>query len=269
MIPTNPSSETESEAEKKVFDALRSLDDSYTVFHSYDILTRNLENKLIDVEIDFLIFQQNLGLLILEVKGGSISCDGKQWLQNNRPLKTSPYHQAKQNKYAVANYLEKRLGKTSPISFGHAVCFPDVFTGINDLPAEADHSITITGNEIPYLNKVIPTILDNYQKSTHKSLNSRESDVIRKALIPVFEYGTSLVDMMGIAEQQLFRLTEEQCNYLVFIGDRKWVLVKGCAGTGKTVLALKKAGELALDGKDILLLCYNVPLGQLLKKSTC
>jgi hypothetical protein len=43
MIPANLSIKTESKAEEKVFYALRnSLDDSHTVFHSFDLLARNL-----------------------------------------------------------------------------------------------------------------------------------------------------------------------------------------------------------------------------------
>jgi len=269
MIPANLSFKTESKAEERLFYALRdSLDNSHTVFHSFDLPVRNLQNKIIDAEIDFLIFQQKKGLLTLEVKGGSIGCDGDKWLQNGKPLKESPYQQAKRNKYAISNYLEQRLGRKLPMSPGHAVCFPDVFTEMTDLPAEADPSLTITGNEIPHLQKVIPDILGNFKKDTHNSLGIKESEFVRKALIPVFEYGTSLADMIGVAEQKIFTLTEEQCNYLDFIGDRKRVLVKECAGTGKTVLALKKTRELALDGKKVLLVCYNIPLGQQLKKST-
>ena len=67
MIPAHLSYETGSKAEEKVFYALRkSLDDSHTVFHSFDLPVRNLQNKLIDAEMDFLIFQQEQGLLALE-----------------------------------------------------------------------------------------------------------------------------------------------------------------------------------------------------------
>ena len=98
MIPANLSFKTESKAEEKVFYALRnSLDDSHTIFHSFDLPVRNLKNRLIDAEIDFLIFKQKQGLLALEVKGGSIGYNGEQWLQNSKPLKESPYQQAKKN----------------------------------------------------------------------------------------------------------------------------------------------------------------------------
>jgi superfamily II DNA or RNA helicase len=150
---------------------------------------------------------------------------------------------------------------------GHAVCFPDVFSEMSNLPADADPGITITGSLLNHLSDVIPDIFKNFKDDKHRFVNAQESEVVRKTLIPVFEYGTSIVDLMGAAEQKIFSLTDEQCEWLDTLGNRKRVLVKGCAGTGKTILALKKARELAQDGKRVLLLCYNVPLGRHLVES--
>jgi superfamily I DNA and RNA helicase len=43
--------------------------------------------------------------------------------------------------------------------------------------------------------------------------------------------------------------------------------VRGGAGTGKTVLALEAARRFAEDGKDVLLVCFNKPLGEYLRAS--
>jgi len=202
MIPAALSHKTGGRAEEKLFYALRdSLDNSYTIFHSFDLLARNLQRSIIDVEIDFLIFSHKQGLLSLEVKGGIIKHDGEKWYQNNIPLDESPYKQAERNKYAISTYLEKRLGKKLPMILAHAVCFPDVFTKMDTLPAEADEHITITGNLIPHLDSVILSILDNFKKNTHRPLRDDESEAVRRTLIPEFEYGASLADMIGTAEQ--------------------------------------------------------------------
>ena len=268
MIPNTFSPQTESQAEIKVFESLKnSLDDSYTVFHSFDIMARNLENRLIDVEIDFLIFSIKHGILILEVKGGSIAYDGTRWLQNGNPLSRSPYSQARDNKYAISDFLKKRLNVHNKITMGHAVCFPDVFTPITNLPAEAETSISLTGKELPHIDSIITTIMESYKKDQHKSTSNAESEIIRKILMPQFEYGTSLTDMIGIADQKILKLTDEQCSLLDFLGDRHRVLINGGAGTGKTVMALKKAREFALADKKVLLLCFNRPLKEVLEKS--
>jgi hypothetical protein len=78
----------------------------------------------------------------------------------------------------------------------------------------------------------------------------------------------SLVELIESARRDVRRLTREQVRVLEFLGDRRQVLIQGCAGTGKTMLALKKARDLALAGKSVLLLCYNKPLGQWLERVT-
>jgi DNA-binding transcriptional ArsR family regulator len=271
MIPATISPDNESKAEAKLFFALKksSLDDSYFIFHSLDILSRNLQNKFIDGEVDFLIFCQRFGLLAVEVKGGVIKYDGAaaQWFQNNKPLEESPYHQAMKNKFAVSAYLQRQLGKKPSLSLGHAACFPDVFTKIANVPAEAAPEITITGTELNYLEVASPSIMDHFSKQDQKSLNKTDAKYVRETLTGVFEYGASLVDLMGQAEHRVFRLTEEQYSALDTLYERKKALIKGYAGTGKTILAIKKAKELAQEGKKVLILCFNKLLGEYLKKS--
>jgi hypothetical protein len=78
----------------------------------------------------------------------------------------------------------------------------------------------------------------------------------------------SLAELIESARRDVRRLTREQVRVLEFLGDRHRVLIQGCAGTGKTMLALKKARDLALTGRSVLLLCYNKPLGQWLERVT-
>jgi len=70
---------------------------------------------------------------------------------------------------------------------------------------------------------------------------------------------------MQCAEQELLRLTDEQMRILDLLRDTKRLVVKGCAGSGKTLLALEKATRLARDGKYVQLLCYSIPLAQWLQ----
>ncbi|RMF92410.1 MAG: DUF2075 domain-containing protein [Candidatus Schekmanbacteria bacterium] len=270
MIPATVSQNTSSKAEKRVFKKLSSLlDDSFTVFHSVDILAREHNNKLIDAEIDFLILSEKLGILVVEVKGGVIKYNPlkKEWNSSGHKLNKSPYVQAKENKYIIQNYLIEKLGvKAKRYPIGYAVCFPDIFVDEMNLPPEGRNEITITGRQIKYLDYIIPQIMERYKKDG-TAFNYAEYREIRKTLLPAFEYGTKLSEAIERDEEHIFTLTDEQCNLLDFLDERKRVLIKGYAGTGKTVLALKKARELAEAGNDVLLLCFNVPLSKLLKES--
>jgi len=87
VIPATISEETLSEAEKETYTKLKnSLADRFTVFHSMDVLSRNMHGKLIDGEVDFVLFSRNNGLLTLEVKGGAIRYDGQMGLQGEVSL---------------------------------------------------------------------------------------------------------------------------------------------------------------------------------------
>lgn len=269
MIPSAVSPGTESRAEKDLFHEFRrQLGDTFTVFHSFGILERRRGMGNINREIDFLVVSPR-GIIALEVKGGRIAYRGgeKQWLQNGRPMKQSPFDQAKDNKYAVRDFLKGRGIHTGHIVFAHAVAFPDVPREIRDLPADASVDITITGQEIPFLSEKVEAVLRFWQESHSRPMSDRELQATLAALTPEFEYGASLVDRIQAADRQIFQLTEGQWRILDALCEQKRVLVKGCAGSGKTILALRKARELAAEGKKVLLLCYNKPLGLSLRDS--
>lgn len=98
MMPEVIPEDTQSEAEKKLFPVLHeSLDDNFTVFHSFHLLTHNLKDKFIEGEIDYLLFSPEYGLLVLEVKSGLIRYQGvtATWYQNDRPMAKSSSEQAR------------------------------------------------------------------------------------------------------------------------------------------------------------------------------
>ncbi len=50
-----------------------------------------------------------------------------------------------------------------------------------------------------------------------------------------------------------------QASLLDFIGNRRRARIEGCAGSGKTVLAVAKARQLAALGQSVLFLVYTCP----------
>jgi thymidine kinase len=269
MIPATISLDTQSNAEIRLFPLLKkSLDDSFTVFHSFDLLTKNLQQKFIEGEIDFLIFSPQYGLLVLEVKGGGIVYDGSTgvWYQNNHELKMSPSEQAKNSKYKLLDFLEDQLKHKPRVCLGHAVCFPDVFTDIKTSPSGMTTDICITGNQLSDLKKHIISIMGKFNRDFPITSANPETENIVLVLMPYCEYGTSLADLTKQADRKIFSLTEQQCEVLNIFSEYKRVLIKGCAGSGKTIMAVKKAKELAAEGQNVLLLTYNILIGNKLAK---
>lgn len=79
--------------------------------------------------------------------------------------------------------------------------------------------------------------------------------------------GSSL--KIEIKNEQRFvdMLSEEQNKVLSELKNGRRILVRGCAGSGKTILALNMAEQLARAGKRTLLTCYNRALAEHLKHS--
>ncbi len=266
MIPPEFDNINKSEAERHLYYKLsESFDDSWVIFHSYDFESRNKENKIVDAEIDFLLLNQDYGILVLEVKGGQIKCEDGIWYQNGKEIK-DPFKQAKTNKYSIKKLLLSYLKGDPPIAIGFMVCFPDFFGSIDNLP-KGQKDIIVTGDSINFIDEAVKKIMKDLKRAEYK-IDQIMFRTLEKAILPIFEYGSSIIDKFGQENRKVFSLTEQQCELLIFISEHKRALVKGCAGSGKTIMAVKKAKSLASKGKSVLLLCYNVMLAENLALET-
>ena len=266
IIPSEFDDTNKSEAEKLIFNVIKKdFDENWIVFYSYILERKDKELKLIDAEIDFLFLHKTFGILIMEVKGGQIRCIDGKWFQNNVEIK-NPYKQALTNKYCIKNHLAKYLNAEPPVPISHCVCFPDTFS--QDSDSITTHSeITINGSSINYLLESVSSIMQQ-QKQPEYETDKILFHTIKKALLPIFEFGYSLADKFGLEKRKVFSLTDRQCELLTLISEHKRALIKGCAGSGKTIMAVKKAKQLASEGKKILLLCYNQMLAENLAYET-
>ena len=71
MIPTDGYFDERS-GERKMFEALKSLDDDFYVFHSYKVVRLIPDKGLNENEIDILIFNPKYGCLFIECKNSKI-----------------------------------------------------------------------------------------------------------------------------------------------------------------------------------------------------
>src|SRR5579884_2262344 len=136
MFPSyGPVKETTSDAERKVYSALqRGLSDGYFVYHGVTWQYKDTDGRLRDGEVDFVIVHQNIGLLLLEVKGGKVECDGADdWYSVDRTGERhsikNPFHQVR----VAYHILQRHLEQTRPTSnyaseyrFATGVWFPDM-----------------------------------------------------------------------------------------------------------------------------------------------
>lgn len=80
-----------------------------------------------------------------------------------------------------------------------------------------------------------------------------------------FDKAVPLKTVIGITDEALIALTEEQYRCLDQIDDNSRCLIQGSAGTGKTLLAIEEAKKSVAKGEHIALFCFNQNLAEWLK----
>ena len=235
----------------------------------YSLLQKNHKHKLIG-EVDFL-YVCDRGFLCIEVKGGQkIYREGMSWFSVNRKGESNgihnPFVQAKDCQYALKSYFIDTYGKYSEQAdylIGYAVIFPEcIFTGKgNDLVTEVMFDARYNLDEFPEYLNIVFDYWEGLEKDRHgRRLKKLTADQLRQAndlLRGDFQVVPSMHLELQHVDQQMIKLTEEQYDRLEDIEANKRAIVKGGAGTGKTILALQMARKYAAKNKQVLFLCYN------------
>lgn len=270
MFPQRLRPQTESRAEQCLYQALRDgLSDEYEVFHSVSWLARDPRTGAEDGETDFVIAHPTLGILVLEVKGGLIRYDGETgtWYSNDNQIK-DPVQQARRSKHSLLAKL-KELPEWSDcwITVGHAVAFPDVVVD-RDLLLDLPQELVLDRPALADLEAWVRRAL-GYWHGHDRQVGGvgRGMRTLRDLLSPSWELRPLLRYVLEEEERQFIRLTEEQFALLDFLQGHRRALIVGCAGSGKTLLALEQARRLGRQGFRVLLTCFNRALADRLKQT--
>jgi len=266
-FPKNLPDNVKSPAEKVFFKLLaEQLDDEYTIFHSREWITRIPGFWKPEGEVDFLIAHPERGLLVIEVKGGKrFYIREGQWIsvsQNGEEHKCNdPFLQAKACEYAIKDWLEAHP-KTKAHSFPihRAVAFPDiVIAEQDDISPYSPRKIIVDRSQQYDLAKAIADIYDYWhQRYVHTRKPGRAGiEALERLLIPSRTLESPISAQFEDQERQIKHLTESQFTLLTQLRYFRRVAIMGGAGSGKTMLAIEKAQQLADDGWKVLLLCYN------------
>jgi len=81
-----------------------------------------------------------------------------------------------------------------------------------------------------------------------------------------FDFRPSLHTRIGQVKRELLALTEQQYGVLDGLADNARAIIRGGAGTGKSLLATEEARRLAAEGKSVLLCCFNKALARHLRE---
>ncbi|WP_435771418.1 NERD domain-containing protein [Nocardioides sp. SYSU DS0651] len=267
-IPESPSFVTASEHE--VWQRLRDQ------LGPDDVLLASLRltNEDKDYEADVVVLMPGYGVLVLEVKGGSVWYE-QGWCQKaaGETRWIQPVDQARDAKYALRSYVEHdpRWGSRGRVAWAHGVVTPyssfeDDFT-VPELPRWALHD----KGDIEYF---ATRVRENAWRGDagQRTMDADDVEAIREILTGPLRPGTYDVNAEAAERAaEANRLTEQQALILKVTRLLDRVEVRGGAGSGKTVLALQQARELThgVEGRPrrrTALLCYSIGLAEHFKR---
>lgn len=272
MIPEVPRKYEPKSKEGQMFFSLEKLPHEYYVVHSLKT-TNVVKNALMIREADFVIFHPEKGLLVMECKGGYPKYDGIWRYGNGEPMPHGgPYIQAETCMHAIENSIKNSssgyLLKNCRMYYG--VWFPslsrDTLRGEN-LPPEAELKITLTMEDLADPTPAIERIFGIEKKVEQKMSKADVDTLLTSFICPRFELAPSILEKRADAKVIFHQLLDEQKKVLDFLVDQPVAVINGAAGTGKTWVALEKARRHAIDGEEVLFLCYNKQLKEYLEKA--
>ena len=265
MFPERPRAGAPT-SERRVHEHLaRTLDDRFVVFHS---LAWHGRGKKPDGEVDFLIAHPDLGMLVLEVKGGGIAYDpvrGK-WTSEDRDRIVheikDPWNQALDARGFLRDELsaDKRWPHHKWM-MGWAVVLTDLDVGSEGLGFRERPEVTLGRRELEHLGERVLASLEYWRDL--EGFDPPRANGIR-ALVEIFgtarRFRVPLSEILREDEGRIIELTEQQFEVLDGLSRHRRMAIAGCAGSGKSLLAVQKAFKLASDGYRVLLACFNAPL---------
>ncbi len=250
-----------SSGERKVFEAIRDgLDDAWDAFHSVGLLRRHGGGPARDLEVDFVLSHPVHGVVCLEVKGGDIACRHGEWLRRidgTLQRVTDPFAQVADQHYALRELLHERTGVPKQrLKLARGVVLADVPVHALVLGPDAPPEIVIDRNGVHDLEAAVQRVVA-FAGGPRDVRIAPDREVVRDLLAPTFTIRVPMAEAFLEEERQLVELTREQSIALGRLARNRRMAVFGCAGSGKTMLAVEHARRLAESGSDVLLVCFN------------
>lgn len=261
--------------ERAVYERLgRDLDESWIVLHSLGLHGHKTK---IWGEADIVVLSTK-GIFALEVKGGKVSCDKGVWTfgeptGQSYTKREDPWTQAKDTMFAVKNRLREADPAFADLLFGFGVVMPmETFTATG---AEIEPAVLLDKREFRnnlgwYIGRLQRHWISAYEAKHGRTprLPSRaDIQVARRILRPDVDSAFSLGSYLTGVESKLVQLSNDQVRASRRMAANPRTIVRGKAGTGKTVVAVERARQLAAQGHNVLYLCFNQLLAQHLRSA--
>lgn len=259
MIPADWADRNNSPAERLVWHRLRDqTPDDWIAIHSLGLASHAHKPW---AEADFVIVCGD-GVIVLEVKGGRVTVEGGRWTTNGNPLKEGPFAQSGGAAAALHGDLRDRFPALRRAIVGWGVVLPDVTfdrEGPDILAQVVYDDRDLTSQMADYIYRVGAhwRAFHGLAGETFRPLSRSERAAVVRYLSPTFDLVPTLRSQVARSEAEFARLTEQQARIMRGLRTKDRVIIRGGAGTGKTMLALEELRYLAARGKRTLFCCRS------------
>ncbi len=278
MIPKQISESTKSRGEREFFASLASMKDTndWIILHSVQIANHTAKTQ---GEADFIVLIPDGGIFVVEVKGGTITFENGKWHTMNRGgvrKEIEPVEQATGEMNSLQTFINEHSGGSDALKqclWGWCVAFPDCFFHENQAVPDLSDELVIDLLDMADLRGYFLRLAEYWKRDCEASgLKKRaptaeECRKIRDLLRPNINYSVSLTGQVKTVEQQLVELTENQNDVFEGLCENDRCLIRGEAGTGKTVLAMNFYGKMTETGAKCAYFCYNEQLAKYIRGS--
>lgn len=256
-----------SNAELKVADLLDQITGDPEAIGYHSVHLPQHQYKMM-AEADFVILWKG-AILVLEIKGGNVHREDGVWAFRDRfgtsHLKSEgPWQQAQTAMFA----LRKRLESTQAlprVPYGAIVITPD-----QNMPTDFEWAPWEYAGHVDMTVARLEAKLDAASKRAREKLQSGPAQSLRpfkEILRANFDRVTRLKEESEFIDDRMVSLLTEQSQLLQSLEDNKRVIVKGGAGTGKTLLAAAAAVRAAAAGQSVLFTCRSRALIEAVSES--
>lgn len=187
------------------------------------------------------------------MKGGGVARDAVtgRWASTDRHGVRhdiqDAFAQVRASKHALLHKLKDHPAVGAAwIELGHGVVFPDCASPRRPLGPDCSPEITMFAGDMAHIGTRIAGMFDYWQSRTARAM--RPSPVVFSTLTallaPAFELRQPLWVVLAEDDRELLRLTEQQFGVLTRLCRLRRVSITGGAGTGKTMLAIRRRGAL-------------------------
>ena len=251
-----PDSKIDNEGEREVLGWFHDqiTDDRVEVFCNQEWLDGGARR-----EMDFIVSIPDVGMCIVEVKGGTVDIMGNQWRQWSKTEKAMVprnfVYQLDCERRTVRDILLQSFDQMNLPKIGYVLVTPNSSFALDAILPGLTRNVLVSKSD----KQELWTAMVRQTKNANGSREFTELNqlAVRFLLESPGENYEAIVATTRQRGETVEYLTVEQSFILEMMEENEQIQINGGPGTGKTVVAIEEALRLVRNGLRVGLLCYN------------